>query len=68
MDVYIMMQDYCEMTTETRNYMHVKITTPPQPEVQLLHKQQIAAVLALNQLSHTTVEFEVTGEYCRNEK
>jgi cobalt-zinc-cadmium efflux system protein len=48
--------------------MHVEITTPPQPEVQLQYKQQISAVLAPYQLSHTTVEFEMTGEDCRDEK
>ncbi|GAB2914856.1 cation diffusion facilitator family transporter [Rheinheimera gaetbuli] len=46
--------------------MHVEITTPAEAEQQIAYKQQIAKVLAPYQLSHTTVEFEISGEACRD--
>jgi len=46
--------------------MHVEITTPAELAQQLVYKQQIATLLAPYQLSHTTVEFEMTGERCRD--
>ena len=48
--------------------MHVEIAMPPTPELQITYKQQIAKVLAPYHLSHTTVEFEVSGEVCRDAK
>ena len=48
--------------------MHVEIAVPPTPELQLTYKQQIASVLAPYHLSHTTVEFEMAGEACRDAK
>jgi cobalt-zinc-cadmium efflux system protein len=48
--------------------MHVEIATPTELERQLAYKQQIAEVLAPYQLSHTTVEFEISGEACRDAK
>ncbi|MDP2713453.1 cation diffusion facilitator family transporter [Rheinheimera sp.] len=48
--------------------MHVEIATPTELERQLAYKQQIAEVLAPYQLSHTTVEFEISGETCRDAK
>ncbi|NRQ42485.1 cation transporter [Rheinheimera sp. YQF-2] len=48
--------------------MHVEIAMPPTPELQISYKQQIAKVLAPYHLSHTTVEFEVSGEGCRDAK
>ncbi|MGP9800878.1 cation diffusion facilitator family transporter [Rheinheimera sp. NSM] len=48
--------------------MHVEIATPIELERQLAYKQQIAEVLAPYQLSHTTVEFEISGEACRDAK
>lgn len=46
--------------------MHVEITTPADLSEQLAYKQRIAAVLAPYRLSHTTVEFEISGEACRD--
>ncbi len=46
--------------------MHVEIATPAATEQQIVYKQQIAKVLAPYQLSHTTVEFEISGEACRD--
>lgn len=48
--------------------MHVEIATPANAERQLHYKQQIAAVLAPYKLSHTTIEFEISGEHCRDGK
>lgn len=48
--------------------MHVEIAMPPTPELQITYKQQIAKVLAPYHLSHTTVEFEISGEACRDAK
>lgn len=48
--------------------MHIDITTPPEPDRLLAYKKQIAAVLAPYHLSHTTVEFEISGEACRDDK
>lgn len=48
--------------------MHIEIATPTELERQLAYKQQIAEVLAPYQLSHTTVEFEISGEACRDAK
>lgn len=48
--------------------MHVEIAMPPSPELQITYKQQIAKVLAPYHLSHTTVEFEMSGEACRDAK
>ncbi|MBU1309523.1 MAG: cation diffusion facilitator family transporter [Gammaproteobacteria bacterium] len=48
--------------------MHVEIATPANAERQLHFKQQIAAVLAPYKLSHTTIEFEISGEHCRDGK
>jgi cobalt-zinc-cadmium efflux system protein len=48
--------------------MHVEITTPVEQSQQLAYKQQIATLLAPYQLSHTTVEFEISGEHCRDAK
>ena len=47
--------------------MHVAIATPSDFEQQKQYKQQIAALLAPYRLSHTTVEFELSGEPCRDE-
>ena len=46
--------------------MHVAITTPVDLTQQLAYKKRIAAVLAPYNLSHTTVEFEISGEECRD--
>ena len=48
--------------------MHVEITTPADFSQQLLFKNRIAKVLAPYKLSHTTVEFELSGEPCRDLK
>src|SRR5690606_34636735 len=46
--------------------MHVAITTPVDLTQQLAYKKRIAAVLAPYNLSHTTVEFEISGDECRD--
>lgn len=46
--------------------MHVAIKTPADFSAQLAYKQQIAALLQPFALSHTTVEFELSGETCRD--
>ena len=46
--------------------MHVEIATPADLSQQLAYKKRIAAVLAPYNLSHTTVEFEISGEECRD--
>lgn len=46
--------------------LHVEVSTPDTLFTQLRYKQHIAAVLAPYQLSHTTVEFEMEGEACRD--
>lgn len=48
--------------------MHVEIATPAEWSGQLAYKQRIAEVLAPYGLSHTTVEFEISGEACRDNK
>jgi len=47
--------------------MHVEINTPSDLAQQLAYKQQIAQLLAPYKLSHTTVEFELAGERCRDQ-
>ena len=46
--------------------MHVEIATPSELSQQLHYKQQIASLLQPYRLSHTTVEFEMSGENCRD--
>ncbi|WP_445768423.1 cation diffusion facilitator family transporter [Rheinheimera sp.] len=46
--------------------MHIEIVTPATMAEQIAYKQRIALMLAPYQLSHTTVEFELSGEECRD--
>ena len=46
--------------------MHIEIATPATMAEQIAYKQRIALMLAPYQLSHTTVEFELSGEECRD--
>lgn len=46
--------------------MHIEIATPIELSQQLAYKQQIAQLLAPFELSHTTIEFEISGEACRD--
>ena len=46
--------------------LHVEVFTPESFSGQREYKQQIAAILAPYQLSHTTIEFEIEGEACRD--
>ncbi len=46
--------------------MHLEIATPANFNEQLAYKKQIATLLGPYKLSHTTVEFEVSGEACRD--
>ncbi len=46
--------------------LHVEVLTPAELTGQLQYKQRIAAVLAPFNLSHTTIEFELPGETCRD--
>ena len=46
--------------------MHIEIATPATMAEQIEYKQRIARMLAPYQLSHTTVEFELSGEVCRD--
>ena len=46
--------------------MHIEIATPATMAEQIEYKQRIARMLAPYQLSHTTVEFELSGEACRD--
>ena len=46
--------------------LHLEVVTPASLAGQLNYKQQIAALLAPYKLSHTTVEFEMDGEACRD--
>lgn len=46
--------------------LHLEVVTPADLAGQLQYKQQVAAVLAPYKLSHTTVEFEIDGEACRD--
>ncbi len=48
--------------------MHIEIATPSELAQQLVYKQRIAQLLAPFELSHTTVEFEISGEACRDAK
>ncbi|MBU2114980.1 MAG: cation diffusion facilitator family transporter [Gammaproteobacteria bacterium] len=47
--------------------MHIEIATPATMAEQIEYKQRIARMLAPYQLSHTTVEFELSGEVCRDD-
>lgn len=47
--------------------MHIEIATPATMAEQIEYKQRIARMLAPYQLSHTTVEFELSGEMCRDD-
>jgi len=47
--------------------MHVEIATPDEISQQLDYKNRIAKLLAPYNLSHTTVEFEISGELCRDD-
>lgn len=47
--------------------MHVEIKGDFSLQQQLLYKQRIRALLEPYKLSHTTVEFEVSGEVCRDQ-
>ena len=47
--------------------MHIEIATPATMAEQIAYKQRIALMLAPYQLSHTTVEFELSGEVCRDD-
>lgn len=46
--------------------MHVELNADAEPAQLLSYKQHIAKLLAPYQLSHTTVEFELNGEACRD--
>lgn len=46
--------------------LHLEVVTPADLAGLLNYKQQVAAVLAPYKLSHTTVEFEIDGEACRD--
>lgn len=46
--------------------MHIEIATPASMAEQIAYKHRIARMLAPYQLSHTTVEFELSGEACRD--
>lgn len=46
--------------------MHIVIGNEVSPELQLQYKQQIKQILAPFNLSHTTVEFELSSETCRD--
>lgn len=46
--------------------MHVELSVDATPSAQLQYKQRIAKILAPFHLSHTTVEFEFSGETCRD--
>ena len=47
--------------------LHLEVVTPASLAGQLSYKQQIAALLAPYKLSHTTVEFEMDDEPCRDQ-
>lgn len=47
--------------------LHLEVVTPASLAEQLNYKQQIAALLAPYKLSHTTVEFEMDDEPCRDQ-
>jgi cobalt-zinc-cadmium efflux system protein len=46
--------------------MHIEVATPAELSQQVVYKQRIAKLLAPFELSHTTVEFELSGEACRD--
>jgi cobalt-zinc-cadmium efflux system protein len=46
--------------------MHIEVATPTELSQQVVYKQRIAKLLAPFELSHTTVEFELSGEACRD--
>ena len=47
--------------------LHLEVVTPASLAQQLNYKQHIAALLAPYKLSHTTVEFEMDDEPCRDQ-
>ena len=48
--------------------MHIAVHTPASMTEQIEYKQRIAKLLLPFNLSHTTVEFELAGEHCRDDK